>query len=226
MSDQSKIRDGTCEDLSLIETLRYEPAQGLIRKEAHLDRIAHSAASLAFEFPHTEIVHALDMQLEQTSRVRLELFNNGTFEITHAPFEKQAADTQWTIAIAKTNIDSTNMLFGHKTSQRDVYQTARAEFPQSEINEVILCNEKGQICEGTITNIFIRAGDDKLLTPHLSCGLLPGIFRQHLIETDQAQEAIVTIDDLRQAHEIYVGNSLRELIKVKFVSGALEIGGD
>lgn len=226
MSDQSKIRYGTCEDLSLIETLRYEPAQGLIRKEAHLDRIAHSAASLAFEFPHTEIVHALDMQLEQTSRVRLELFNNGTFEITHAPFEKQAADTQWTIAIAKTLMSSANTLILHKTSKRDVYQKARAEFPQSDINEVILCNEKGEICEGTITNIFIRAGDDKLLTPHLSCGLLPGIYRKHLLETNQAQEAVLRIDDLRQADEIYVGNSLRELIKAKFAPGALEIGGD
>lgn len=226
MSDQSKIRYGTCEDLSLIETLRYEPAQGLIRKEAHLDRIAHSAASLAFEFPQAEIARALDMRLEQTSRIRLELINNGTFEITHAPFEKQAADTQWTIAIAKTLMSSANTLIQHKTSKRDVYQKARAEFPQSDINEVILCNEKGEICEGTITNIFIRAGDDKLLTPHLSCGLLPGIYRKHLLETNQAQEAVLRIDDLRQADEIYVGNSLRELIKAKFAPGALEIGGD
>ena len=216
MSDQSKVCHGTCEDLSLIETLRYEPAEGLIRKEAHLDRIAHSAASLAFEFPHTEIIRALDMQLEQTSRIRLELFNNGTFEITNAPFEKQADNTQWTIAIAKTLMSSTNTLIQHKTSKRDVYQKARAEFPQSDVNEVILCNEKGNICEGTITNIFIRMDEGKLLTPHLSCGLLPGIYRKHLLETNQAQEAVLTPDDLRQADEIYVGNSLRELIKAKF----------
>lgn len=226
MSDQSKIRHGTSDDLSLIETLRYEPAQGLIRKEAHLDRIAHSAASLAFEFPQAEIIRALDMQLEQTSRIRLELINNGTFEITHAPFEKQAADTQWTIAIAKTLMSSANTLIQHKTSKRDVYQNARAEFSQTDINEVILCNEKGEICEGTITNIFIRAGDDKLLTPHFNCGLLPGIYRQHLLETNQAREAVLTIDDLRQADEIYVGNSLRELIKAKFAPDALEISGD
>lgn len=225
MSDESKICHGTREDLSLIETLRYEPAQGFIRKDAHLDRMARSAKLLSLEFPHAEITRALDVQLEQTSRVRLELFNNGTFKLTHVPFEKQSNDTQWTIAIAKTLISSTDTLIQHKTSKRDVYQKARSEFPQTEINEVILCNEKGEICEGTITNIFIRLGEGILLTPHLSCGLLPGIYRQHLIETNQAQEAILKIDDLNNATQIYVGNSLRELIKARFAPDALEIAG-
>lgn len=216
MSDKSEIRHEAGSNLSLIETLRYERDIGFVRKSAHLNRMLRSASVLDFDINTETLSHALDFEPEQTSRVRLELFKDGSFDTTVVPFEKQGNDTQWTIAIAETEIDSTNMLFGHKTSQRDVYQTARAEFPQSEINEVILCNENGEICEGTITNIFIRLGDDKLLTPHLSCGLLPGIFRQHLIETDQAQEAILTIDDLQHADEIYVGNSLRELINAKF----------
>lgn len=213
MSDQSKICHGISGNLSLIETLRFEPENGFIRKSAHLDRIARSAELLKFDIHPEALSNALDFEPEHTSRVRLELFKDGRFDTTFVAFEKQADDTQWTIAIAKTQIDSTNMLFGHKTSQRDVYQAARAEFAPEHINEVILCNEKGQICEGTITNIFIRKDEGKLLTPHLDCGLLPGIFRQHLLETNQAEEAFLMIDDLQQADEIYIGNSLRELIR-------------
>lgn len=219
MSDKSEIRHKASSNLSLIETLRYEPDIGFVRKSAHLNRMARSASVLNFDINSEDLFHALDFKPEQTSRIRLELFKDGSFGTTVVSFEKQADDTQWTIAIAKTQIDSTNMLFGHKTSQRDVYQTARAEFATEDINEVILCNEKAQICEGTITNVFMRMEDGKLLTPHRNCGLLPGIFRQHLIETDQAQEAILTIDDLNNADEIYVGNSLRELIRAKLVNG-------
>lgn len=215
MSDQSKICHGISGNLSLIETLRFEPENGFIRKSAHLDRMMRSAELLEFDIHPDSIFDALNFEPEETSRVRLELFQDGHFETAVVPFEKQADDTQWKIAIAQTQIDSTNMLFGHKTSERNVYQAARAEFAPEHINEVILCNEKGQICEGTITNIFIRKGDGKLLTPHLDCGLLPGIFRQHLLETNQAEEAFLMIDDLQQADEIYVGNSLRELISAK-----------
>ena len=215
MSDQSKICHGISGNLSLIETLRFEPKNGFIRKSAHLDRMMRSAELLEFDIDREALANALNFESEETSRVRLELFQDGHFETAVVPFEKQADDTQWTIAIAQTQIESTNMLFGHKTSERNVYQAARTEYPAEEINEVILCNEKGQICEGTITNIFIRSGKGKLRTPHLDCGLLPGIFRQHLLETNQAEEAFLTIDDLQQADEIYVGNSLRELISAK-----------
>ncbi len=215
MSDQSKICHGISGNLSLIETLRFEPKNGFIRKSAHLDRMMRSAELLEFDIDREALANALNFEPEETSRVRLELFQDGRFETASVPFEKQADDTQWTIAIAQTQIDSTNMLFGHKTSERNVYQAARAEYPAENINEVILCNEKGQICEGTITNIFIRNDDGKLRTPHLDCGLLPGIFRQHLLETNQAEEEFLTLDDLKQADEIYVGNSLRELISAK-----------
>lgn len=221
MSDQSKICHGTGSNLSLLETLRYEPDKGFIRKSAHLERMARSACLLKFDVDLEALSDALDIEPEQTSRVRLELFKDGTFETKIVPFKKQTDDTQWTIAIAKTQIDSANRLLGHKTSKRDVYLAARSEFAPEDINEVILRNEKGEVCEGTITNIFMASGDGKLLTPHLSCGLLPGIYRQHLLATDQVQEAVLTINDFQQAPEIFVGNSLRELIRARLAPDAL-----
>jgi para-aminobenzoate synthetase/4-amino-4-deoxychorismate lyase len=51
----------------------------------------------------------------------------------------------------------------------------------------------------------------------LSCGLLPGTLRQDLIERGQAREAILTLDDLSRASAIWLGNSVRGLLRAKLV---------
>ena len=82
--------------------------------------------------------------------------------------------------------------------------------------EVILLNEEALVCEGSITNIFLPR-DGLLLTPPLSCGLLPGVLRQSLLESGAATEERLTLHDLRSADSFYVGNSLRGLISARFI---------
>ena len=75
-------------------------------------------------------------------------------------------------------------------------------------------NERGEVCEGTITNIFVDAGDGgALLTPAQSCGLLPGVLRADMLETGKAVEAVLSVGDLQAAKALFVGNSLRGLIR-------------
>jgi 4-amino-4-deoxychorismate lyase len=77
---------------------------------------------------------------------------------------------------------------------------------------VLLLNERGEVCEGTITNLFVDIGEDALVTPALDCGLLPGVLRGEMIEQGKAKEVTLTEADLRTAKMFYVGNSLRGLI--------------
>ena len=44
--------------------------------------------------------------------------------------------------------------------------------------------------------------DGKLYTPPSQLGLLPGIYRQHLLENGQVEEKVLTIEDLKQAEVI------------------------
>ncbi|RWF15645.1 MAG: hypothetical protein EOS64_26420, partial [Mesorhizobium sp.] len=116
------------------------------------------------------------------------------------------------LRLARTRLDSGDMLLRHKTSRRQVFTHARAEYLTNQADEVLLANERGELCEGTITNLFADFGDGVLATPRLDCGLLPGILRGELLDEGRAAEAIYTFDDLNSAKAIFVGNSLRGLI--------------
>ena len=56
--------------------------------------------------------------------------------------------------------------------------------------------------------------DGKLYTPPSILALLPGIYRQHLLERGQVEEKVLTIEDLAQAEVIYGCNAVRGLYEL------------
>ena len=73
-----------------------------------------------------------------------------------------------------------------------------------------LFNEKDEITETTISNIFLEIEGD-LVTPSVECGLLPGTFRAHMFAQEKATERVLSRESLKIAEKIYVGNSVRGL---------------
>jgi 4-amino-4-deoxychorismate lyase len=196
--------------------MRWEPGRGLIREELHLARLARSAAALGFSHDPRRIRDCLEA-IEPSGgmlRVRLTLHADGNCELTQSPFEPLAEGTVWKLAIARTRIDKDDELVRHKTTRRKIYEAARAEYSAREADEVVLLNRDGLVCEGTITNVFLRGSLGILATPPLSAGLLPGVLRAELLAEGRAREAEITPDELERG-EIYVGNSLRGLIPAK-----------
>jgi len=206
-------------DFSLIETMRCDPGSGILRARLHRTRLGNSTRKLGFA-DYQEAWNAVVEKaggMDGTSRLRLELFSNGRFEITAVPFTLQSEDTVWTVRIAtRARLDSTQPLLRHKTSLRDVYNAARAEFTREEADEVILLNDKGEVAEGTITNLFLEGSDGKLLTPPLSSGCLTGVLRTSLLCQKKARVEKIAPDDLDSA-AFYMGNSLRGLIRAKLL---------
>lgn len=219
MSAESPLRDGIAPGFTLIETLRWEPGIGFMRLERHLARLAASAAALGFCHDAEAIHAALESTIKSAAgpqRVRLTLAGDGAVEVTTQPFQPLPDNIVWTLRLARSRLSSQDVLLRHKTSRRDAYQAARAEYTTADADEVLLANERGEICEGTITNLFIGTGEPAaLLTPKLACGLLPGILRGELLDQGRAREAVLTLDDLIAAKRLYVGNSLRGLIPAR-----------
>lgn len=218
MSSESALCDGNGAGFELIETLRCEQGSGLVRPERHLARLLASARELGFRYDPDTIRGALarSVDRERLLRVRLTLARNGDVRCASQPFEPVAPGTLWKLRIATARLDRDNPLIRHKTTRREIYQAARQEFSPEEADEVVLLNREGELCEGTITNIFVDKGDGgPLLTPALRCGLLPGVLRAELIEEGRASEAELGTGDLISARGIYVGNSLRGLIRAE-----------
>lgn len=219
MPAEGALRDRKAASFELIETLRWESDEGFLRLYRHLTRLQDSARKLGFACDRTAVRAALAgavSDAEATRRVRLTLTTDGSAQATAQGFSLQPADTVWRLALAETRLDAGDALLCHKTTRRDVYEAARGEFSLAEADEVLLLNERDDVCEGTITTVFVDAGDGgPLLTPPLSCGLLAGVLRGEMLETGKAAEALLTLEDLQAAKALFVGNSLRGLIRAR-----------
>lgn len=206
-------------DFELIETFRYEPCCGFLHLDQHLARMADSAIELGFTFDDSRIREQLARYEggEQALRIRLSLQPGGSATITCTPYQPLPATSIWKLAIAATRLNSQDPLLQHKTSRRDLYQQARAEFSAQQADEVLLLNENDELCEGTITSLFIDNGSGTCLTPPIECGLLNGVLRRQLLAQGAAITARITLQDLQQARKIFVGNSLRGLIRAQLL---------
>ncbi|WP_112358540.1 aminotransferase class IV family protein [Agrobacterium cavarae] len=205
-------------DLTLRETLRWEPQSGFQRLEQHLRRLLRSADALGFR-PPKDPASALKTTVNGDGPMKVALVMNykGELEIAAEPFQPIAPDAVWRLKIAeKTRLDSSDTFYRHKSSRREPYDAARAEFSSREADEVLLLNERGEICEGSATSLFVEGPDGQLLTPPLDSGILPGVLRADLIRERKARGQALKPEDL-QGRKIFVGNSLHGLVPAELV---------
>ncbi|WP_170478495.1 aminotransferase class IV family protein [Ruegeria arenilitoris] len=203
-------------DFRLIETLAFRPKEGFIRRDRHLARMSRSAATLRIPFDKVSAVEALSKaEGENALRCRLTLDTKGNFRLTTGALAGNPCF--WQMAISKERLNASDFWLRHKTTRRHIYDAARASLP-SGVDEMLFLNERGELCEGTISNLFLETPDGCLLTPTDASGVLPGILREELIDTGQARPATLRLSDLQKAKNVYAGNSLRGLIRAELVT--------
>jgi len=203
----------------LIETMLHEPEKGIWLRGYHLARLAASAAYFGFVFDaskvHDAIEAAISGNANERLRVRLLLDEDGGVTVTTAPQPAAPADAVMRYVVSDSRLNSTDLFLYHKTTRRELYDREWKHYADTlGADEVIYLNEAGELAEGSRTSIFI-ARDGKLLTPRLAAGVLPGTLRAALIDEGRAEEARLTIQDLNGAAEIYLGNSVRGLVRAE-----------
>jgi aminodeoxychorismate synthase, component I, bacterial clade len=200
---------------SLLETLLWTQKAGFFLQEKHTARMLDSANY--FDIPITK--QDLENYLKQISsafvtpqRVRVLLDQAGRLQHESAVFEIIRDDQALKACLAKVPVDSGNVFLFHKTTQREVYESARKDF--EEFDDVLLYNEFGELTEFTIGNLVVEL-NGQLLTPPISCGVLSGTFRAYLMETGQVLERTITMDRLNQCTKIFRVNSIRRWQRVE-----------
>lgn len=203
----------------LIETMLHEPEKGIWLRGYHLARLAASAAYFGFVFDaskvHDAIESAISGNTNERLRVRLLLDEDGGVTVTTAPQPAAPADAVMRYVVSDSRLNSSDLFLYHKTTRRELYDREWKHYADTlGADEVIYLNEAGELAEGSRTSIFI-ARDGKLLTPRLAAGVLPGTLRAALLDEGRAEEARLTIQDLNGAAEIYLGNSVRGLVRAE-----------
>jgi 4-amino-4-deoxychorismate lyase len=192
----------------LIETFGYRPGQGIARLDLHLARLERSARALGFAFDPARVAEAIDaLDGDRALRCRLTMGAAGDVEITTAELPA-GSNVPWVFRISAARLNSLDPLLQHKTTRRAVYDRWRAALPDG-VQEWVFLNERGEVCEGTITNISITTRAGARLTPPLKTGCLPGVYRESRLRKGLLNEAPLTLDDLRDAVSINLTNSLR-----------------
>ena len=197
----------------LLETMLYEPASGVFLLNLHLERLEASADYFGFELDVEGIRAQLgSLQLLKASRLRLLVDLAGHYEIEEHPLPE--VKTMVMLKLARSPVDCRDIFLFHKTTHRSVYEQARNDV--DDCDDVILWNDKDEITETTIANLFLEI-DGELVTPPVESGLLAGTYRRHMLENGQAKEAIVKKSDLVKASRIYAANSVRGLLEARLV---------
>jgi para-aminobenzoate synthetase/4-amino-4-deoxychorismate lyase len=202
-------------DFQLIETILWNGAFDLLTE--HLDRLAASAAYFNFTFDRDAIITQLKSQAVTFEpnvkyRVRLLLDDAGTTTITSIPLTTKPTGL---ICLSTEATSSTDLFLHHKTTRRTLYDRLYQQAIAQNCDDVIFFNERGELTEGAICNIFLRKGNT-LFTPPLTSGVLPGIYRRYILETNpHAKEKVLTLEDLHTADTIYICNSVRGMNEVK-----------
>jgi para-aminobenzoate synthetase / 4-amino-4-deoxychorismate lyase len=201
----------------LFETIAWHAETGFVDFDLHIARLKQSALYWGFSFAETDCVQraeAFAQHLNNPSRVRLMLSHKGSIIFQAQPLAP-APTTSVKIVLAPKSLKSDLPFLYHKTTYRDFYDDVRKQLAaETGCYECIFQNEKREITEGSFTSLFVRK-DGVLRTPALACGLLPGILRQQMLDNGTVIEAIVSLADLQNADELYIGNSVRGLMSAQ-----------
>jgi para-aminobenzoate synthetase / 4-amino-4-deoxychorismate lyase len=203
----------------LIETLLYDPPSGYWLLDEHLARLSGSASYFGFRYDEAEVREALGRAAaghsQERLRVRLLLSESGAITVTTAAQPVPSTPAVMRYVVSDTRLKRNDLFLYHKTTRRDLYDSEWKHYADTlGADEVIYLNEDGALAEGSRTTIFVER-NGRLETPFLTEGLLPGTLRASLLKSGKAVESKLTLDDLAAADAVFLGNSVRGLMRAE-----------
>jgi branched-chain amino acid aminotransferase len=229
----------------IFSTLRVQDGV-LFAWERHWARMKRDAARMHVPFPaeaawlEQRLYKLIDANHANNSTLRVAIVRNrgGMFEgplAAERPFETIAFTAplnDWgetvKLGMVPQGRHAASEFAGTKYISWSENLTRYERAHEQGFDEVVLLNERGEVAECTSANIFIVKGD-RVQTPPLSSGCLPGVTRALLLEEIKVagltmEEKTLLTSELESADEIFITSTTRDLMPVASVEG-LEIRG-
>jgi branched-chain amino acid aminotransferase len=221
------VGDGVFETMKVIDGEAFA-----LRR--HLVRLRRSAAGLGLTVPQSDdaLRTAVDETIAAnhltTGRVRLTVTggvgplgsdrgSDGVSVILavspQAPWPPSA-----TVVTVPWRRNEHSAVAGLKTTSYADNVVALRHAKEQGADEAIFANTRGNLCEGTGTNIFVGV-DGRLCTPPLSSGCLAGIVRELLVEVLDVDEVDLPIERLADVDEAFLTSSTREVQPISAIDG-------
>lgn len=196
-------------EFSILTTLRWEPETGCALWPRHSSRIERAARHFGYPFDaehlRNEFERAASVFPLTPQRVRLLIDPKGAISVEHRDLPL-ASSNPTRIALAPAPLDVNSPFLFHKTTQREIYECARAARPDAD--DVLLWNEAGEITETTIANVAVKI-DGRWVTPAVASGLLAGVMREELLARGEWVEGTVHRVDVPPGSELQLANAVR-----------------
>jgi len=201
------------------------------RLEDHLARLGEGLAALDIRnAPHPDalssaVIQTIDANGRDECIIRLTVTRGAeepTVVITTRPItytEDQYRDGVTCI----TGLDTRGSLAAYKTLNYLPNRLAKLAADKAGALEAIFVNDDGFITEGSMSSVFVLS-ERLLMTPGLSCGILPGITRRVTLKLAAEagiplSETFVALQDMAKAQEAFITNSVLEIMPVIAVDG-------
>ena len=190
-------------------------ANAIFLKE-HIDRLNKSilALNLGEEISYEEVYNFIKNNDIKNKALKITVTEkNIIYTLREIKYKNEDYENGFNIRFSEVLRNSTSRIVNFKTLNY-LENIIEYEICQKEgFNETIFLNEKGFVAEGCTTNVFIIK-DNKIFTPKISCGLLPGIIRGWVISNFEVVKKEITKEELLNSDEIFLTNSLVGIIGV------------
>lgn len=222
IADKGRFLHSVPSKFQLIETFLQSKTGQLSNWKAHIKRLAHSAYLLGFycdtDYVEKSVYSQVDRWFSEnpTPRiVRLLLEMDGSIILHQRP----CVDFPKTLNVVMAGhcVDRLDPLLRHKTTRREPFNRALEIAKRRGYDETLFCNNLGRLTEGSIRALLVCI-KGQWYTPPLKEGLLASVWRAQQMQRLSVVEQSLTLDDLKKASEVYMGNSVQGGVQVVCLS--------
>lgn len=201
--------------LGVFTTVQVEQGIPILLAE-HLERLCGSLSALGLSGTVTEAEVKAFLKGKDAQHHGLKIMvseKNKLMTLRENPYGAKEIEKGFRLALSRVYRNETSPLVRHKTFNYGDCILEKRRARREGADEMVFTNSMGQLCEGTVSNVFFASGG-KLYTPPVSCGLLPGVMRRFLMEHMEVTEQVLYMEDAARMEECFVTNSLMGIMPV------------